>query len=452
MISILKTKNRFILSLILCVFSLPLFSIPSKAQVAATICCGPRQGCSQECANVSMYETQYTIAHLKQQFIDHKKWIVQNMFEQHILPALMLMTEQMTAMAMHQVVAVGMFMDAKHQLETQRLFQELTAQAHKDYQPSEGMCTFGTTVRSLASSDRNTDLSAIAISNRGLQRELLAGDAITGNGRSSDFLSRLSQFRAVYCNKGDNGMALELLCPDPSKHPGRENKDINFTNTFDAPLTLQLDFTAEGDPDHADNKHANTVSSDEEDVFALSANLYAHNVAPSIPPALLSSQDGEATPEGVYHYMNVRALTAKRSVARNSFAAITAMKSQGEKEVQPYLYAIMKEMGVKDDQDEIEKYLGDRPSYFAQMEVLTKKLYQNPTFYTELYDKPANVERKAVSMQAIELMQRRDMYRSILRSESILSVMLETALIEDQDKIVNEINRLSIDGALTELP
>ena len=112
----------------------------------------------------------------------------------------------------------------------------------------------------------------------------------------------------------------------------------------------------------------------------------------------------------------------------------------------------MKEMGIQDE-DEIKAYLGERPSYYAQMEVLTKKLYQNPVFYTELYDKPANVERKTVAMQAIELMQRRDMYRSVLRSEATLSVMLETALAEqDQEKVTNEINRLAEDGEFATLP
>src|SRR5690606_22562062 len=121
-----------------------------------------------------------------------------------------------------------------------------------------------------------------------------------------------------------------------------------------------------------------------------------------------------------------------------------------EKEVQPYLYALVKEMGITDE-NELKKYLGERPSYYAQMEVLTKKLYQNPNFYTELYDKPANVERKNVSMKALELMQKRDIYRSILRSEAILSVMLETALADEQSRVDNEINALPEDGKLINL-
>lgn len=390
-----------------------------------------------------------TIPFMDEEFVIHREWIVKEFFERHILPALMLFAEQITAMAMQQVVTIGTFLDAKHQLETQRLFQELTARAHKDYHPSEGMCVFGTNMRSLAASERNTELSAMAISRRMIQRELLSGDAITTNGTTSDFLSRLKQFREVYCSPDDNNKGLTLLCKNPMDVT-RVNKDIDYTAAFDAPLTLKLDFTSEGDLDHKKNKHITSLSPDEEDLFALSANLYANEVAPTIPPTFLSNENAEAS-KLIPYYMKIRALAAKRSVASNSFATIAAMKSQGEKMVQPYLYALMKEMGITDP-EEIKEYLGERPSYYAQMEVLTKKLYQNPMFYTELYDKPANVERKNASMQAIELMQKRDIYRSILRSEAILSVMLETALAEQQDKVVNELNRVGADDQLVELP
>ena len=406
--------------------------------------------CSSACSETSAGERDKTKEHITEEFKKHREWMVKVLFEAHILPALMLFAEQITAMAMHQVVAIGTLLDAKHQLETQRVFQSMMAQAHKDYHPSEGMCTFGTATRSLAASDRNMDLTAMAISNRVLQRELLSGEAVAGNGRTSDYLSRIKQFVELYCDKADNGKGLQLLCPAGSRDRKRVNNDINYTALFDAPLTLKLDFTEEGDADHSANMHSSDLSADEEDIFALSANLYAHNVAPTMPQAFLTGDDNTVNERGTNHYLNIRAIAAKRSVARNSFSAIAAMKSQGEKEVQPYLYAIMKEFGM--DETEIKKYLGERPSYYAQMEILTKKLYQNPVFYADLYDKPVNVERKTASMQAIELMQRRDIYRSVLRSEAVLSVMLETALMEPQEEITNEINRLTDDSELVKLP
>ena len=73
------------------------------------------------------------------------------------------------------------------------------------------------------------------------------------------------------------------------------------------------------------------------------------------------------------------------------------------------------------------------------MEVLTKMIYQNPNFYTELLDKPANVALKEVALQAADLMQKRDTYRSLLRSEAIIATMLETALMEEQDYFVNNL-------------
>lgn len=411
-------------------------------------CCS---SCASEAVRISDAERNITKQYITDQFIYQRQWLVTQVFNNHLLPALMLFTEQMTAMAMNQVTDIGMLLDAKHQLETQRLFQTMSAEAHKSYQPSEGMCTFGTVSRSLAASDRNNDLSAAVFSARMIQRELLSGDNLAGGGRSSDILSRAKQFQELYCNPKDNGNGLSKFCPNPSADKTRYNKDINYTSLIDSPLTLSLDFTAQGNAAHQSNKHPpKNASSDEEDVIALASNLYAHTLPPGVAPSFLTDDQGLFKVSGLTQYMNIRALTAKRSVARNSFAAITAMKSEGETQVQPYLYAIMKEFGLSNQ--EITDYLGTRPSYNAQMEILTKKLYQNPTFYTELYDKPTNVARKTVSMQAIELMQRRDIYRSTLRSEAILSTMLETALSDPQEAVSNEILRLDDTEAPITLP
>ncbi len=90
--------------------------------------------------------------------------------------------------------------------------------------------------------------------------------------------------------------------------------------------------------------------------------------------------------------------------------------------------------------------LGDKPSYFAQMDVLTKKIYQDPYFYADLYDKPANVMRKNVAMRAINNIQKRDIYRSLLRSEAIMSVWLESE-IEERQKICRQRNNDSEPGS-----
>lgn len=356
---------------------------------------------------------------------EHERWMVTEFFTRHVAPALMLMAEQLTAAGMQQVQIIGAFFDAKHQLETQRLMQQMTAIAHKDYQPSEGMCTFGTNMRSLAASDRNTELSLEVISARTMQRQTLSGDNLAGESGFSDYQSRFNQFIATYCNPKDNANGLELLCGSGGGNR-RPNNDINYTGTIDVRPTLDLDFT----------KAAKTE--DSEDIFALAANLYGHQLVPQIKKILISVDDDDQPSAGAKLLQDARALIAKRSVAQNSFAAIASERSLGEKEVQPYMYKLLEEMGIPEE--DIKTMLGARPSYFAQMEVLTKKIYQNPNFYTDLYDKPANVKRKEVAMQAIDLMQKRDIFRSLLRAEATLSVMLEAALIEEQSVITNEVN------------
>lgn len=79
--------------------------------------------------------------------------------------------------------------------------------------------------------------------------------------------------------------------------------------------------------------------------------------------------------------------------------------------------------------------IGERPSYFAMLEVMAKKIYQQPEFFTNLYDTPANVRRKDVAMQAVDLIVGRDLYQSELRSEALYSLLLEMELSRYQEEI-----------------
>lgn len=472
---------------------------------------------------------------IKNKFIEHREWIVTEYWKKHILPALMLMAEQLTVVGIQQVEMFGTMLDAKHQLETQRLFQQMTAQAHKDYHPSEGMCTFGTTVRSLAASERKSDMTQVGVAGRMMQRQALSGDTVSYMGPASDIESRLVYFAYSFCDKADNSNGLQQLCKNSKIKPARRNIDVDYTRNIEGRLTLDIDFndpkknrssgeaiaeldkekqeldrgekmleklnafskgrTADkevkdylrdfvnyehsglsdeqkkilkesldsGSADAAMNEYLKnfiipnqeSVNEnqkeaikraeqdyaksleyvDREDVFALSANLFAHKVAPRFVPEQLATGDGRVKLSAAEKYMDLRAVFAKRSVAQNSFAALTAMRSSGDDGSAPYTKALIKELGVADE-DEINELLGEKPSYFAQMEVLTKKIYQNPTFYTELYDKPVNVERKGAAIQAISLMQDRDLYNSLIRSEAVLSVLLETMLMREQQKVL----------------
>lgn len=334
-----------------------------------------------------------------------------------------LMTEQLTVVGLQQVQTVGKFFDAKHQMETQRLFQTLHARAHKDYHPSEQVCTIGTNIQNLAKSDLNTALGKEVINKKIIQKELLSGDAAPSN-TGGNKAGRLKAFIENFCQPMDSGKGLEAICANPAD-PRTQNKDIDFVKTVFTPLTIDVDLNDETDPENVNQKHA---------LFTLLDYLYNNDTKAPVAEAALKSDSAQEA------YLRYRSLIAMRGVARDTAGNIIAMKlaspenigtdGRERKDITPYTMAIMKDLGMRDD--EIRTLIGERPSYYAQMELLTKTLYQNQDFYTNLYDKPANVKRLSTALDAIKSIQDRDMYQSRLRQKMLSSMILEMKLREEQ--------------------
>ena len=360
-----------------------------------------------------------------------RTWIVDSWFfgEASPMHALGLLTNQLTTVGVQQVKMIGVFFDAKHQLETQRLFQQLTAQAHKDYHPSEGLCEIGTGTMALAQSERISDLTKMTLTKRTMDRTMNSRYTIGGLGGISDRLSRVRQFISTFCNPEDNASGLRLLC-GIGGNPQQQNMDVDYTSALENKLTLNIDMTTGG---------AGNLTQDEENILALNANLFANDTNTPMPFRTLADGRGNLRDAMNYH-IGQRSIAAKRSVAQNSFSSIAAMRANGSGENAPFLKAAIHELGV--NIADINPYLGANPSYFAQMEVLTKKLYQNPNFYADLYDKPVNIERKGVAMQAIGIMQDRDIYDSLLRSEAVLATLLETLLRDEHNRVTRNLDSL----------
>lgn len=420
-------------------------------------------------------------------WLGFQRFIVHQMWEQSILPAMMLMAEQMTAVALQQSMLIGMFIDVEVQLKTQRLLQEIRAQAHKDYHPSEGMCTFGSLMKGVAASERRSEVTAVILAQRSQDRQLGQRDTAGRYGYDLDFDNRIWQFKNYFCDEKERGYALELReglslgiglgfgdaddilysCSGNMRWVNNTdfdadertmmNKDIDFFRLVDFPWTLSLDLRVGTYPDATlfplsfdDTIKASDIRSiDNMPVFAMATNLYAYDTFPRVPPRLLARDKGDLTPMQEA-YMDMRSIVAKRSVAENSFYAIAGMKAEGHKDYSAdpndptdsrvYMEHILAELGVP--ASDILPLLGEYPSYYSQMEILTKKLYQNPKFYTDLYDKPANVQRKTVAMQAIKLMQKFDMLKSMLRGEANFSILLEIAVMDLQGEMEEEIKNV----------
>ncbi|MBI1301399.1 MAG: hypothetical protein GC137_07045 [Alphaproteobacteria bacterium] len=380
------------------------------------------------------------------------RYIVDEFFEDFWVKALAEMTQFLSAFGMFQVNIVGTFFDAQNQAETRLIFTQLQAEAHKDYHPSEDFCAFGTTTLGMAATQTRARLNILAMSRHALHRHLSDGGKASYGGVETDKTARWDRFVNTYCDPKDNGWSgqgsgLDFACDRDAQGPGvpgvdsgplaadryRVNRDINYTTLIENPRTLDIDFS----------DSTGGVTDDEEDVIAMGLNLYGHNTFEQD-----LSRDNLVNPDLARLHLDLRAVAARRNVAEHSFHSIVGMKAAGDNnyglaatqpDVSLYMAAVLKDLMPSGTTDaEIFDLLGRNPSYYAQLEVLAKKIYQNPDFFANLYDKPANVKRKAVAMKAISLMLDRALFESELRQEMIMSVLLASKLNNRRDQ-VNEI-------------
>jgi hypothetical protein len=353
-----------------------------------------------------------------------------SLIRENYIRALMMMTEQLSAVIMQSTLAIGMFMDAKIDMEVQRELQRGQAEAVKDYHPSDQMCQVGTFVRSVAVTEQKGVVDA-----HGLNRILMANyrnlsGSASEESAGQDIDARLKQFREVHCNLADNDEGLDYICEHDqdgnlsnstagSAAPGgiggvdneRLNKDIDYFRTMEFPKTVDVDFRDETEED------------EEKDIIALAKNLYW--------PTPATYTDPKRAPETYPGFLDMQSVIALKNIAHSSFSNLVGMKATapGDPADNPgwiFMQQLMTDFGITED--DIRTMLGEQPSYWAQMEVLTKKMYQLPNFYTNLYNKPANIDRIEVALDAIKLMQLRDHYTSMLRREMLSSAMLQTEL------------------------
>lgn len=315
-----------------------------------------------------------------------------------------------------QARMIGGFIDAQNFLDAQRSIQRRTSRAINNFTPSEALCRFGTLSRSLSATEERGRKTQLQLSKVLSDRERMHAGTIYADSQGSGSYARTRDFIVTYCDKSDENTALETVCEAESDT--KFNRDVDYTRTIDAPLTLPVNFlTPPSDPQKAENGF----------VIELLNNLIANEPASDMSYESVSA--GKALTDDV---QNFRTAVAARNVARNSFSALIGMKAEGTAASGTYMRQVLQSMGLS--ADDATRLIGTNPSYYAQMEVLTKKIYQDPAFFINLYDKPANVDRQRTAIRALGLQQQNDLLQTLKRREMLLSVLLELKLRNTQDK------------------
>jgi hypothetical protein len=364
---------------------------------------------------------------IKSAFDQYRSTFVMNSYykDQFEDKGAMPLTDDVRNLWMGSAMMVGSFLDGYTENAALAQLQSANANSMRDHAVSDSICKFGTLSRSLAATEAKMNVQQTVMSEIGLSRNLGTQFNIASTGRGRDNQSRLFSFVSYYCDTSDNNRGLGSICKastSPTAPRDVEyNRDIDFTRTIEEKGTLNINLTD------------STLTRDENAVVSLGNFLYGHRQdTDRISPSALSEVKGSAA-----RYALVRSITARRAAAQNTYNAIVAMKSGGSGQSKAYMQKVLERLGLPSD--DISKYLNGKylgtpkagydkeqdPSYYAQMEILTKRLYQDPAFYANLMDTKANVKRISASLEAMDLAQTRDIYKSVSRSEMLMALLLE---------------------------
>lgn len=326
-----------------------------------------------------------------------------------------------------QASALAPFFDSYSMVQTVRRINVMQAETFQRTKPSVNMCKFPSAGKSLSrlsfSSKANAQIFAKYMQDYDLQHVNSAG-GLQAYASEQEYVQK---FKDNYCSQNQNGQdGLARFCNNTNGD--RVNNDINFPYFFATREGNNIDFTdkadfALGTPDQQ------VLTDGERDLFYLTHNLFNSNTG-KISETVIKDQDGQRL------VTDLRSLQAIRNVAKNSFAVLVGNKSGGSSEGNNvHLVRILQTLGAGNTADYYGTGNGVGVSYDGAMEALTKKMYQDPGFYANLYDSPENVQRQKAAIKAIQLMQGWDIVKALHRREMLLSMLIEVKLRREQRRV-----------------
>jgi hypothetical protein len=352
------------------------------------------------------------------------------------LRAFMAMTQQLSVLMVQQAQIIGAFIDAKHQLEVQRWFQKGQARTHSDYHPGRPICYYGTLAEEFSSLMRLHTYNTEALNAYMIDREIAPASPEPGKGAGApegpaqDKLTRLRQFKELYCDPDNNGRdGMEEICTRVDMD--RRNKDINYSFVEYRPM-------------HEINFEEEPKTDAETDIIALSKNLFSHEIFTRIPRKKIYHEISNKPLDGSRLMMDLRSVIALRGPMRDTFSNIIALHGYGKRGLRGGLISeLINEYLSNMDINEYRRaqYADPAPSEIAMLSILMSKFSQNPRYIVELHETDDNVERMHAAQQAIENIGGRKAFESALRREMNLSARLEARLKKVQEELDAKIQK-----------
>ena len=376
----------------------------------------------------------HTFLHVntREHFTSHvemfKNWVSDKFFDDNLLPALMKKTQQQDATRFKVSEGRSHISDARSFTRRVQAIRQEDYNAWRDAKPSEGLCTIGSSVQSLRASQTFSKMNTSLIADMATKR-LMNNDRYVRR-PSDDIDYRFAVYQREHCSSSENGGTMGPVCKSGANGGSRPGNDVNFIGLIDNAKTIDLGY------------ESGEITPIATDISSMASLLYGNQVFPEFKDSWLSNNNVNRE-TGDNLYMAVRSNAAKYNLAVSAFAQEVGERAAGDPAARPYLEAIAQSMGMP--QDEIDQYLGDRPSYRVQMEFLTKNIFQDPQFYVELGENEVNVEQKSAMLFAISNMLERKIYETAVFNELLLSSIVGAEIDKEQD-VVNSKLQSAIKG------
>lgn len=177
---------------------------------------------------------------IDQDFSRHKNWMTTDFWEDHLLPALMEMTSQMSTTQMETVEQQSTLTDAQIAAETVNSARQVTAEAQRRYQVDEpeGLCTSISTTVDMNATEED---SYVAVT-QAADAVLASGANRAGTG-SAPQIYNSQQIEFICATHDPNSASLDAMCTSyfEARDSGGENAAVQFSellNSNNIPVSL----------------------------------------------------------------------------------------------------------------------------------------------------------------------------------------------------------------------
>ncbi len=353
-----------------------------------------------------------TEQHIKTKFYnerdDLEDWMYHD-FADMIIEALQQKSQQLTVSDQNATTSRASRTDAEIANDAAQETAEDQAEVATEMAPRTNLCVATGATVELASSEEGGQRTQAAAAEATTRYHSYGGGGAAPRGEGWEKQERLKSCKDTYCNPDDFRGAVGVALGITAGGNRRVDNDIDVNRTLIEPLTLDI----------MPGNTSDSSSPAFRDIMEMSKNLYGNEMFYDLTPQRLDRD-----------LFDIRQIQAKRNVLLESFMAQVGLKSKGLNPVSAQTTAVFERLGLPDEV--IQRDLKGQPSYYALMDVVTRKLYQDADYYVQLVDDPAANDRIMASGKAFQNMLSRDMAATLQRQEILYSMLLELKTLKAQ--------------------